>query len=217
MTLLCGQTLAQTSGMVRIGVMNDMAGVYSDDQGPGSVLAAQLAVEDHGSQAAGRKVEVVSAVVGHFGHVARGDFGSWYSCHCDSEKTDGDRPSRIHGGVGSRGQRLHPEPGGNLTGFTNFHEPSMGAKWVELLKEIAPGVSRVGILFNPHLAPGGGMYLTQPVETSAASLGVKTVRLPVQSSADIDQAINAPPRLEFDLSGLGRSGPLLLFRVPRPT
>jgi branched-chain amino acid transport system substrate-binding protein len=61
MTLLCGQTLAQTSGMVRIGVMNDMAGVYSDDQGPGSVLAAQLAVEDHGSQAAGRKVEVVSA------------------------------------------------------------------------------------------------------------------------------------------------------------
>ena len=41
MTLLCGQTLAQTSGMVRIGVMNDMAGVYSDDQGPGSVLAAQ--------------------------------------------------------------------------------------------------------------------------------------------------------------------------------
>jgi branched-chain amino acid transport system substrate-binding protein len=47
--------------MVRIGVMNDMAGVYSDDQGPGSVLAAQLAVEDHGSQAAGRKVEVVSA------------------------------------------------------------------------------------------------------------------------------------------------------------
>jgi branched-chain amino acid transport system substrate-binding protein len=50
MTLLCGQTLAQTSGMVRIGVMNDMAGVYSDDQGPGSVLAAQLAVEDHGSQ-----------------------------------------------------------------------------------------------------------------------------------------------------------------------
>ncbi len=61
MTLLCGQTLAQTSGMVRIGVMNDMAGVYSDDQGPGSVLAAQLAVEDHGSQAAGRKGEVVSA------------------------------------------------------------------------------------------------------------------------------------------------------------
>jgi branched-chain amino acid transport system substrate-binding protein len=59
--LLCGQTLAQTSGVVRIGVMNDMAGVYSDDQGPGSVLGAQLAVEDHGGPAAGRKVEVVSA------------------------------------------------------------------------------------------------------------------------------------------------------------
>jgi ABC-type uncharacterized transport system substrate-binding protein len=93
--------------------------------------------------------------------------------------------------VGSGFIESFARPGGNLTGFTNFHEPSMGAKWVELLKEIAPGVSRVGILFNPHLAPGGGMYLTRPVETSAASLGVKTVRLPVQSSAEIDQAINA--------------------------
>jgi branched-chain amino acid transport system substrate-binding protein len=59
--LLCSPTLAETSGVVRIGVMNDMSGVYADDQGPGSVLGAQLAVEDHGGQAAGRKVEVVSA------------------------------------------------------------------------------------------------------------------------------------------------------------
>jgi branched-chain amino acid transport system substrate-binding protein len=44
---------------VRIGVLNDMSGVYSDDQGPGSLLAAQMAVEDHGGKAAGRKVEVV--------------------------------------------------------------------------------------------------------------------------------------------------------------
>ena len=93
--------------------------------------------------------------------------------------------------VGSGFIQSFARPGGNLTGFTNFLEPSMGAKWVELLKEIAPGVSRVGILFNPHLAAGGGMYFTRPVETSAASLGVKTVRLPVQSSADIGQAINA--------------------------
>jgi putative ABC transport system substrate-binding protein len=67
----------------------------------------------------------------------------------------------------------------------------MAAKWVELLKEIAPGVSRVGILFNPQMAAGGGMYFARPVEASAASLGVKTVRLPVQSPADIYQAINA--------------------------
>jgi putative ABC transport system substrate-binding protein len=52
--------------------------------------------------------------------------------------------------VGSGFIQSFARPGGNLTGFTNFLEPSMAAKWVELLKEIAPGVSRVGILFNPQ-------------------------------------------------------------------
>jgi putative ABC transport system substrate-binding protein len=93
--------------------------------------------------------------------------------------------------VGSGFIQSFARPGGNLTGFTNFLEPSMAAKWVELLKEIAPGVSRVAILFNPQLAAGGGMYFARPVEASAAALGVTTVRLPVQSPADIDQAINA--------------------------
>jgi len=53
--------LAQTDGAMRIGVLNDMGGVYADDQGPGSVVGAQMAVEDYGGKAAGRKVEVVSA------------------------------------------------------------------------------------------------------------------------------------------------------------
>ena len=52
-----GSAMAQ--GVVRIGVMNDMSGVYSDDQGPGSLLAAQMAVEDYGGRAAGQTVEVV--------------------------------------------------------------------------------------------------------------------------------------------------------------
>jgi len=51
---------AMAQGVVRIGVMNDMSGVYSDDQGPGSLLAAQMAVEDFGGRAAGQAVEVVS-------------------------------------------------------------------------------------------------------------------------------------------------------------
>jgi branched-chain amino acid transport system substrate-binding protein len=59
--LILTPALAQTSDTVRIGVLADMAGVYSDDQGPGSVVGAQLAVEDYGGKAAGRKVEVVSA------------------------------------------------------------------------------------------------------------------------------------------------------------
>jgi branched-chain amino acid transport system substrate-binding protein len=57
--LAAGAALAQEP--VRIGVMNDQSSVYADFQGPGSVLAAQMAVEDYGGKAAGRKVEVVFA------------------------------------------------------------------------------------------------------------------------------------------------------------
>lgn len=52
---------AEKDGTIRIGVLNDMSGVYSDDQGPGSMLAAQMAVEDFGGKAAGRPVAVLSA------------------------------------------------------------------------------------------------------------------------------------------------------------
>jgi branched-chain amino acid transport system substrate-binding protein len=46
---------------IRVGVLNDISGPYVDFQGPGSVLAARMAVEDYGGKAAGRKVEVISA------------------------------------------------------------------------------------------------------------------------------------------------------------
>ena len=46
---------------VRIGILNDMSGPYADYQGPGSVVAAQMAVEDYGGKVAGRKIEVISA------------------------------------------------------------------------------------------------------------------------------------------------------------
>jgi hypothetical protein len=46
---------------IRIGVLNDQSGPYADYQGPGSVLAAQMAVEDYGGKAAGRKIDVISA------------------------------------------------------------------------------------------------------------------------------------------------------------
>jgi len=53
--------LAQAQEPIRVGVMNDQSSVYADFQGKGSVLAAQMAVEDYGGKAAGRKVEVVFA------------------------------------------------------------------------------------------------------------------------------------------------------------
>jgi branched-chain amino acid transport system substrate-binding protein len=59
-TLLATLALAETNGTLRIGVLNDMSSVYADFQGPGSVLAAQMAVEDFAKQSK-RKVEVLSA------------------------------------------------------------------------------------------------------------------------------------------------------------
>ncbi len=53
--------LAESNGALRIGVLNDMSSVYADFQGPGSVIAAQLAVEDFAKQSK-RKVEVISAI-----------------------------------------------------------------------------------------------------------------------------------------------------------
>ena len=61
-TLACGTAYAQTADDVtKIGVLNDMSGLYSDITGPGSVVAAQMAVEDFGAKQKGMKVEIVSA------------------------------------------------------------------------------------------------------------------------------------------------------------
>jgi len=58
----CGSALAQyTDGVIKIGVLNDMSGTYSDLSGQGSVIAARMAVEDFGAAAKGMKVEIVSA------------------------------------------------------------------------------------------------------------------------------------------------------------
>jgi putative ABC transport system substrate-binding protein len=96
--------------------------------------------------------------------------------------------------IGSGFVQSFARPGGNMIGFTNFLEPSFAAKWVELLKEIAPGISRVGILFNPQLAAEGGMYFAKPAEASALALGIKAIPLPVHTPADIELAIDALAR-----------------------
>ena len=79
-------------------------------------------------------------------------------------------------------------PGGNLTGFTNSL-PSMGGKWLELLKGIAPSVARVSILFNPDTAATSISFFRQPVEAAAASIAVELVATPVRSPAEIESAI----------------------------
>jgi len=81
-------------------------------------------------------------------------------------------------------------PGGNITGFTNF-ESSMVGKWVEMLKEMAPRISRVAFLFNPQTAPYVTRYYQGPLETSARSLGLQPSAIPVHDASEMESAIVA--------------------------
>src|SRR6266446_3385440 len=78
-------------------------------------------------------------------------------------------------------------PSGNVTGFTNF-ESSMAGKWVELLKEIAPDLTRVVFLFNPQASSGGGSYFLQAVDAAASALKVKSVMALVHDDDEIQAA-----------------------------
>jgi putative ABC transport system substrate-binding protein len=79
------------------------------------------------------------------------------------------------------------EPNGNATGFIVM-EPTMAGKWLELLKEIAPRVTRVAFLFNPAMAPYAGYYL-EPFNTAATSLGVGPITSPVHDTAELEATI----------------------------
>src|SRR5207247_4741007 len=61
-------------------------------------------------------------------------------------------------------------PGGNITGFS-VEEPSMGGKWLELLKELAPRVKRIAIIYNPETAPYGPMFFPA-MQTAAPGMAV---------------------------------------------
>jgi putative ABC transport system substrate-binding protein len=68
-------------------------------------------------------------------------------------------------------------PSGNITGFADF-EASLGGKWLELLSEIAPGLKRVAIMFNPGTAPASA-YMPS-LETAARSLKIGAITAPVK-------------------------------------
>jgi putative tryptophan/tyrosine transport system substrate-binding protein len=79
-------------------------------------------------------------------------------------------------------------PEGNTTGFTNLF-PSIAGKWLALLKEAAPHVSRFALIFNPQF-PVTGIYL-DAIDKPAATLAVKAIRTPVRSASEIERAIEA--------------------------
>jgi putative ABC transport system substrate-binding protein len=80
------------------------------------------------------------------------------------------------------------QPGGNATGFT-IYEYSMSGKWLELLKEIAPGVTRAAVLRDPAVASGTGQF--GAVQIVAPALGVQVTPVDVRDPGEIERAVAA--------------------------
>ena len=81
------------------------------------------------------------------------------------------------------------QPGGNLTGITNF-EFSIGSKWLGTLREILPHLARVGLVFNPDTAPFARMF-AQPLEASAAAFKITTVAASARDPTELERVIEA--------------------------
>ena len=79
-------------------------------------------------------------------------------------------------------------PGGNVTGFMQF-EYGIGAKWLELLKEIAPGVTRAAVLRDPAITAGIGQFAV--IQAVAPSLGVEVSPIDVRDAGEIERAVTA--------------------------
>jgi putative ABC transport system substrate-binding protein len=90
--------------------------------------------------------------------------------------------------VGSGFVKSLARPGGNITGFANF-ENSIGGKWVEILREIAPNVKRLAFIFNPEAPPNIGFL--HAAEAAAPSFGIELAALAVHNGAEIEQGITA--------------------------
>jgi len=83
-------------------------------------------------------------------------------------------------------------PGGNITGFSAFDAPMMG-KWLQLLKQVAPSVTRVAVIFNPD-TPGYAPLFNRAIQTAATSFGIMVTLAPVHDDAAIEEAIGAQAR-----------------------
>jgi len=94
--------------------------------------------------------------------------------------------------VGSGFVKSLPHPGGNATGFT-IMEPTIVSKWLELLKEIAPHVTRAAILFNPATTPYANIYVT-PFKAAAPSFALEATTAIVHDQTELETVIAAQAR-----------------------
>jgi putative ABC transport system substrate-binding protein len=78
-------------------------------------------------------------------------------------------------------------PGGNITGF-GANDPTLMGKWLQLLKEVAPRVTRVSVIFNPETALFAPLF-NREIEAAASSLGIMVTLAPVHDDAGIEDAI----------------------------
>jgi putative ABC transport system substrate-binding protein len=83
-------------------------------------------------------------------------------------------------------------PGGNITGFVDL-EATLGGKWLELLSEIAPGLKRTAIMFDPDTTPDAPVLIPS-LETAARSLKVTPIIAPVHSDGEVEAAVIAVGR-----------------------
>jgi putative tryptophan/tyrosine transport system substrate-binding protein len=80
-------------------------------------------------------------------------------------------------------------PGRNVTGFTPF-EPTLGGKWVALLKEVAPGLENIGIVYNPEPGNNSSAF-RQSIDDVANKVGIASIETPQGDSSDIDRLIRS--------------------------
>jgi ABC-type uncharacterized transport system substrate-binding protein len=80
-------------------------------------------------------------------------------------------------------------PGGHITGFINF-EFSIGTKWLEALKQIAPRVTRVALIYNPETAPYADLF-QRPVEAAAPAFAVMPIAIAARSAVELERAVDA--------------------------
>jgi putative ABC transport system substrate-binding protein len=100
-------------------------------------------------------------------------------------------------------------PGGNATGFALF-EFSMGTKWLQILRELAPSIKKVGFLFNPAMAPYSGLYL-RSIQQGAVTFGIELHPIPVDDEAGVERSLTALGQQpdtcrsrKFDLAGFAQ-------------